>query len=550
MFKRVAFILLMAVMLLPLSAGAASLKSLYVQPAGDETAPSLQAVNLFQKNEKNYYLFMPAGADLTAMRVFFDGPDEIGLNGTMYKSGDPIVLEAGDFPFSWNGQKRGTLHVMQSANISSIFVTTDSGSVDEIHESKEVKEPGAVSVLQADGTTVHEGILDHIKTRGNTAFTYKKKAYQIKLDKKTDLLGLGKAKTFILVSNYIDITLLRNRIAYTAGLALGMEATSRCTHVDLYLNGDYYGNYLLCEKMEIGENRLDIEDLEKATENLNPQPLESYERFGRNSYKKATSKGYLIPNEPEDITGGYLVEMDLTSRYGNEVSGVVTQRGQPFVIKSPEYASEKQVAYIGQLLQELEDALFAKDGVNPQTGKHYYEYIDKESYVMKFLLEEVFKNYDSNRSSQFFYKPADSESTLLFAAPIWDFDQAMDNYGVQGANVFLASSSSTSYHWFPKAYRIDDFREAAIEMYEERLLPIIEALLGRGELAGAIPSIKEMQEEIRASAEMNYTRWGVIRTPERHTKCGRNFDEAVAYLERWFERRINNLETRWLSGDK
>jgi len=541
---RMVLLLGLILLLWPALAGAEKLSSLYVQPAGEE-GKSARAVEVYKKNSSNYYFFLPAGVDASALQICFEGPQSITLGETSYASGDTTdqLVPGETLVMKW-GKERAKLHVMQSENIPALFIATETGSLDAIHESKSVKEPGAALMLLADGSAALDMKLDHIKTRGNASFQYQKKAYQIKLEKKTDVLGMGEDKTWILLSNYIDNSLMRNRIAFNLGLAVGMENTSRSAFVDLYINHQYLGNYLLCEKVEIDEGRIEIFNLEEATEALNDKKLSEYESAGLRAYKAGTSMSWQIPHEPEDITGGYLLELELTYRYDDEPSGFVTKRGQPVVIKSPEYASEAQVDYISTLMQELEDALFATDGVNPDTGKHYSEYIDKDSYVTKFLIEEVLKNYDSNRTSQYFYKPADEQSTLLYAGPPWDFDQAMDNYGAQGPKVYLTSTSSTDFHWFPHAYRIDDFRLSAIETYRERFVPVLRAMLGETEMEG-VASIQEEAEMIAASAKMNFTRWGYIKTPERYTKAGATFEKSLEYLQRFLTRRMEALEERW-----
>ncbi|MBQ2701120.1 MAG: CotH kinase family protein, partial [Clostridia bacterium] len=476
-----------------------------------------------------------------------EGADSIMLNEEKLSSGDTtgLIQPGAELNVKW-GKNKATLNVMKSANLNALFITTESGSMKEIHKDKEHRESGHFVMLSPAGDIALELPLDEIKGRGNSSFRYKKKPYQIKFEEKIDLLGMGKAKKWILLTNYIDNSLLRNRIGFEVSRAVGFEATCENEFVDLYLNHEYAGNYLLTEKMEIGKTRIDIADLEGATEDVNEGDLDSYPKAGRRGYKKNTRKYWEIPNDPEDITGGYLLELELTTRYAQEASGIVTKRGQPVVIKEPEYASEAQVNYIGDLLQAFEDAIFAKDGVNPTTGKHYSEYIDKESYVTKFLIEEVLKNYDANRTSQYFYKPADSQSTLLHAAPIWDFDQSLDNYGMNGSKAFLASNKATSFHWFPRAYAIPDFRQRVEELYAEKFVPVINILLGKGGTLGELRSIESYADEIKASAQMNFRRWGYIEYPERYTSAGKTFEESIAYLHEFLERRMENCNKRWL----
>ena len=434
---------------------------------------------------------------------------------------------------------------MQSANLNALYLTTESGNLTYVEKKKGNKEAGGMAVLSPEGEVTQTGDMEFIRLHGNGTLDYKKKSYDIKLSQKTDLLGMGKAKRWILLANNIDNSLLRNKIAYDMQLETGMTYGIHSTFVDLYINHRYRGNYLVTEKMEIGENRIDIDDLEKATEALNDQPLNSYTRVGiLQSYQADSSKAYRIPNDPEDITGGYLLEFELTYRYIRVESGVVTKQGQPVVIKSPKYASEAQVAYIRELLQNVEDALFSKDGINPNTGKHYYEYVDKNSLVMLFTLEEVMKNYDANRSSLYFYKPSDDESTLLYAASGWDFDQSLDNAGYEGPQVTTVMSSSTHYHWFPKAYKIQDFYDAVCETYQTVFRPCLDILLGEREKGTYLQSLEDYRQLLSASAAMNYDRWSYCQTSP-HTRVGASFNAAVTYLETFITKRRNWLNEYW-----
>lgn len=115
-----------------------------------------------------------------------------------------------------------------------------------------------------------------------------------------------------------------------------------------------------------------------------------------------STKGYLVEKEPEDLTGGYLMEIETSDRYGLEASGFLTSRMQAVVFESPKYASHAQVAYVSGLYQDFEDAVFSPDGFSPYTGAHYSDYIDVDSFARKYLVEELVKNLDASYTSQFF----------------------------------------------------------------------------------------------------------------------------------------------------
>lgn len=140
--------------------------------------------------------------------------------------------------------------------------------------------------------------LEYIRGRGNSTWGVDKKPYKIKLDKKADLLGMGKNKHWVLLANYYDNSLLRNKITYWLGSQLNMPFTPKSEPVDVVMNGEYYGSYFLCEHVRVGKTRVNIDDLEANEDAMH----ETQEPF---------------------ITGGYLLSLE---PYGNEEKNLLKQR--------------------------------------------------------------------------------------------------------------------------------------------------------------------------------------------------------------------------------
>ena len=141
-------------------------------------------------------------------------------------------------------------------------------------------------LVGADGSVIYDGSLTQLKARGNSTFTYApKKSYQIKLDPKNDLLGNGeKVKTWVLLANYNDPTMLHDKFFKDLAADLGMYSAD-CDWVDLYYDGEYRGTYLLSEKNSIGETGVDITDLESEYEKVN-------EGYGDNAEVKTAENAY------------------------------------------------------------------------------------------------------------------------------------------------------------------------------------------------------------------------------------------------------------------
>lgn len=503
------------------------------------------------------YLFLPAAADPSSLAVFHNAQDgEIWVDGAALSSGTTLGVFApgAEIPLKADGRSY-RLRVMQSAKIPAMFIRTENGTLEAIHADKNHRETGAMRLVDADGIVAYDGGLRQFKGHGNATFQYPKKSFQIKLEDKTDLLGMGKARTWILVANYSDYSLLRNRVALELARAAGLAYTPEGQNIDLYIDGEYRGNYLLCEKVEIDEERVAIYDLEKATENANAQPLSECRPYGTKKSKENTEKGFEIPNDPADITGGYLLELDYPVRYTPEASGFVTRRGQPVVIKSPEYASEAQVSYIRSLMQGLETALQAKDGVDPKSGKHYTDFVDLDSLVRKYLVEEVVKNYDGNKSSLYFYKPSDAVSTKLFAGPVWDYDSSLGNFAkehdwsyARPKGVVVGTDTGRKSYLFPLAYRRPDFYAEVVRVNHSTFVPTLETLIGERESNGTLCSIDEMAADLEASTAMNQVRWPLFIRTSHPVDTGDTFQENIAYLKAFLVDRTAFLSETWWSS--
>ena len=217
-------------------------------------------------------------------------------------------------------------------------------------------------------------------------------------------------------------------------------------------------------------------------------------------------------NEPSEITGGYLIERDVPEYYNEDPCGFILSSGDRYVIKSPEYASEKQVNYIHSYLQEAYDAISAEDGCNPFTGKHYSEYIDVDSFALKYVLEEFLSFKDAGRSSAYYYKDANG---LLCAGPGWDFGGAC--VGEPEARTYL-NLTDYSTDWFKKLLMHPEFEEKVVRYYNELLVPAINDLLS-GEFS-------QMQKSIGASVQMDEVRWQKV-----------GFEQSCNDISEWIKKR-------------
>ena len=215
-----------------------------------------------------------------------------------------------------------------------------------------------------------------IKVRGNSTSTLAKKPYNIKFSEKVDLYGFGESKKWSLLADAMDPTMLRNRVSLDFAREMELEYTSNCEYVELWLDGEYLGNYLLTESVETGKNRVDID----------------------------------VDN------GDFLFEYE-SSRVEEDVSYVSTKHGWRFAMSDPEEPDEETYKYLNNKIQELEDAVYSNN------YEDVCKIVDIDSFAKLYILNEFNKTVDFGFSSvNFYYK-----GNKFYAGPAWDFDLSAGN---------------------------------------------------------------------------------------------------------------------------
>lgn len=541
----------------------------------------------FSKWEDCRYIFLPATADRSKLTITCEaGGKTVYLNDKAIVSGrqTDLLATADTFTLKVGDKAYGEVKVMQS-NLGCIYLTTAHGGLDYLDGHKSYAETGATLMVDAAGKVQYAGDLEKITSHGNSSWDYsrEKHPYNIKLPEKSKLYGMGKAKKWALLGNYLDHSMMRNAVAFYMAEQAGVEYTMDYVFVDLYADGSYRGTYQLCERVQIQKHRVNITDLEEETEKLNNKKLSEYSHksygAGLNTYLENTYQYYDIPNNPEDITGGYLVEFQLYNRYANGYtkSGFVTSRGQACDVRSPEYASKAQIEYIRGFMQDLEDAIYSDTGYNGK-GKHYSDYIDVDSLIRYYLVNEIMVDADSTAASFFFYKDSDSAGDgKLHCSPVWDFDLSCNNYGCarvneEGVKVY-ASRADTLYtamlaihgydneigdgsgsenpntaglSWIAKLYKREEFVKRISEIYFSEFDTVLTDLVNTSREGGAV--ITQMGEAIQPSAEMNNAAmhmYGGGEFRKLGPKNGDNFTECVEYVRNFLMRRQQALRMIW-----
>lgn len=505
------------------------------------------------------YLFLPASADLTKLSLTVTTTpvsDKVlltGDKGTAYLQGtvDLTAVAAANADgyreitaSVGKGADTLTFRVMQASAIPTMYLTSSDAAQgrDWVDASKSNAATGTMNLIGADGTPVYSGELKQIKARGNSTFTYaEKKSYQIKLAEAGDLLVTGEqVKTWVLLASYFDATQMHDKLIKDLAAELGLAYTASCDWVNLYYDGEYRGVYLLSEKNSVGATSVAITDMEQAYERLNEgYGTDMTTALAENSYGQQYQYTKDL-TEPENITGGYLIE--LNHDMWDEASGFKTRQGVAFNVKSPEWCGDSAMKYISEYYQAFEDAVYATDdtgaytGYNASTGKYFYDYVDMDSLVKVFLLQELSLNCDGFISSVYFYKDADGK---MFAGPIWDQDMTFGT-GWNKTN----DAEIVDYHYLAKALiQIPAFKTAVVEYYSSTFAPAVREWLGNN------GTIAHQYSLLKNSAAMNYTLWDYIRigNPENegHIWQGASYQSVVDEMTTWIENRLANMDSRF-----
>lgn len=513
------------------------------------------------------YLFLPASADLTKISLTFttnppsDRVTLSGDKGTVYLSDSVNLTAVADVNASGyreitasvgKGQPM-TFRVMQASAIPTMYLTSSGAAQgrDWVDASKSNAATGTMNLIGTDGVPVYSGELKQIKARGNSTFTNaEKKSYQIKLNTASDLLGnKEQVKTWVLLASYFDATQMHDKMVKDLAAKLGLAYTASCDWVNLYYDGEYRGVYLLSEKNSVGAASVAITDMEEAYKAQNPSYGDNMSTgLSQNAYGQQYQYTKDL-TEPENITGGYLIE--LNHDMWDEASGFKTRQGVAFNVKSPEWCGNAAMKYISEYYQAFEDAVYATDdtgaytGYNASTGKYFYDYVDMDSLVKVFLLQELSLNCDGFISSVYFYKDADGK---MFAGPIWDQDMTFGT----GWNKTNAADIE-DYHYLAKALiQIPAFKDAVVEYYNSEFAPAVRRWLGEDGV------ISRQYALLKNSAAMNYTLWDYIRigNPEKegHIWQGASYESVVADMTSWIDARLSVMDKRFaqqttLAGD-
>lgn len=459
--------------------------------AGEQT----EKLQPWQSPEDQWYVFLPGFGALSQLRLRIEPGYSLSLGDISLSDGMTCegfsLGERFCLTVSREGkeEKQLSLTVLRSGGVPALYVDVRSGDMDFLNQNKNYEEPGSYRLYTQDGAMDHSGLLRAVSGRGNSTWDQEKKPYNLELSVAADLLGMGQAENWVLLANHYDPSHIRNQIVFDYARDLGLSYSPESKWVDLYLNGEYAGLYMLCERNEIHPQRVDI--------------------AGDQSFLVSVERARRLDD--------------------NGVFYVSTEGGTALQVRQ----SSGDYEALQALWQSAENAILASDGIDPVTGKHWTELIDLDSWAKKFLIEELFGNPDAGFYSQFFYGDGTGK---IYAGPVWDYDVAMgssmtwpeeDPQMLFAARPHLWDDQDSPLYY--ALYQKDEFRQRVIALYEQQGRQLLQRLLDQG--------IDAYAAAVSQAAEMNGFRWP-----------GTDTEGSTQEIRGYMVGRMDFLDSLWLEG--
>ena len=413
-------------------------------------AEASEEILCWNQDDERCFVFLPSYAELSRTEIHLNESINCRLGGTELTQGmncGSFALDT-DYELTGDGFAPKILQFVRSANVATVYIDTYSGSINRVQADKSYRERVTTTLYTVDGRIDYQGNKDVIRGRGNSSWYYDKKPYNLYLYEPASLLGMDEAEEWALIANASDNTDLRNKMIYDfaervsphPGWVPGNE------YVDLFINGEYAGLYLLCEKKEDAAYKFKEKNDEHITICLN------------NHITKL--------DDPETA-------LRLDDRIFAEIA-------------APSRSTAAGYTYLESYLNEFMTAMPAEN---------WNDYIDLDSFARKYLIEEIFTNTDGGEASQFYYW--DRSSDKLYAGPCWDYDLTLgDTTWVDWISPYCLMMQSTL--WYKDLWTHEGFAEYVQKLYASEYLPLLNQLIED------FPAIKE---KIENAVNADHIRW-------------------------------------------
>jgi CotH kinase protein/Secretion system C-terminal sorting domain len=371
-----------------------------------------------------------------------------------------------------------------------------------------------------------------IEIRGSSSQSYEKKPYTIEtLDalgasKDFSLLGMPKENDWALVAPLNDKTLMRDVMAYSLAAEV-LPWAPRTRYVEVIINGQYEGIYILLEKIKRDQNRVNISKLK-------PTDLAG-----------------------DSLTGGYILKMDKLNQGpgGDWVSDyppfVGSQAQTYFQLHYPKNTDIQpaQRYYIENYLRTFEDSMYQWKP-NSVGIQEYENWIDVDSWINYLLINEVSKNTDGYRLSSYFYKDRDDVNGKLVMGPVWDYNIAFgigdycegqfSNGWAKDFNSVCPNDGWVIHFWWEKLFRDTLFQQKVVSRWQD----LRSTIWTNDLILSKIDSISTLLNAKQAQSR-NFLRWPVLNEYVwPNSFIGGSHLAEVNFLKSWMIDRL-----AWMDGN-
>ncbi|MBE6763748.1 MAG: hypothetical protein E7553_05265 [Ruminococcaceae bacterium] len=458
--------------------------------------------------------------DFTGTSATFNGETIVAGEAVTLKAENEIVIsDAVNHNFA-----EYTLLVTEKTNgLPVVLIDTDGAAIDtKLTYTKAYISVIGADIYGADDIYYGNATKDGIKLRGNSTMGYAKKPYRIKFNDKQNVFGLGKAKSWVLLADYLDPSALRNQVAF--GLASRINTNTaettgfkvfspRMKLVEVYLNGEFQGLYEMGDHMQADKTRVNVsewgdEDATAAGEDvgyfIEVEVKSRVLKEGADGYEDWSAYSYIVDVLPEgqwypqkvddgDVANNYVIREE-------DIGKSVIY----FQFKLPEEPSDDQKSYITEQMQQVNNLLAQQDDA-------VWDILDMDSVIDWYLVNELFKNADSQmQSSVYFFKnglkdsdgnPYENPNTKLYMGPVWDFDLGAGGvaYGSMDDPTGWRTSNNEYCAWFKNMFAMDSFKTAV----EARWADLHE----KGILEALFTDIAYLEEFAGDAAVDNFDLW-------------------------------------------
>lgn len=398
-----------------------------------------------------------------------------------------------------------------------------------------------------------------IKGRGNSTWGWAKKPYKLKLEKKTALLkemGLtnvtAKSKHWVLLANYMDRTMMRNMVAMEiSSMMTNLAWTPHCLPVELYINGEHLGNYLLIEQVRVEDGRVDVKNGVTTPDNASDVGFMMELDFHFDNYYDPTSTTNSIKHKIQWRDPHGQSKYASVPFYDHDGTG---NKGIPFSVKEPEWeypdkpidtvAEENQLAYIKQYVSDAAATLYPRYSnnrykwwynvadPNPDPVNGYPKYLDVASFIDYWIVFETMINHEvGNPGSVYMTKPRNGKLT---AGPCWDFDWGTLSYNYASRHPDPQTNlMNADAIWYESLMKSRSFVQQLYDRYKA-LLP---------DLSTIIPAkIDQWEREMAVSAELNFKMWNPAGAGNINGDVSLSYHDAVDRIKTIYINRLTFIE--------